>query len=207
MSVEPAVGVTFAGLIKMVRRGIIKPDDVVVVNGSGHTLPVETQILGSHWQHVVELEAREQTALVPEESLVDAVQRMEHDDEHQGDLRRIVVIEDNNDAARLISRILHARGSYDVKVANEGASGLELIRAHKPDLVITDLMMPGVDGFTVIETMKSDAKLSRIPIVVITAKELTVRDRERLSGQIDMLLQKGSFIDEEFVDSLISELE
>lgn len=204
MSMEPATGVTFAGLIKMVRRGIIKPDDVVVVNGSGHTLPVETQILGEHWDHVVELEAREQTALVPEESLVSAMQKMENKED---DLNHIVVIEDNNDAARLISRILEARGNYNVQVANNGETGLALIRRLKPDLVITDLMMPGVDGFTVIDTLKTDPKLSRIPVVVITAKELTVRERERLSGQIDMILQKGTFIDEEFVDSLIDELE
>ncbi|MEL6148852.1 MAG: pyridoxal-phosphate dependent enzyme [Chloroflexota bacterium] len=205
MSVEPATGVTFAGLIKMVRQGIIMPDDVVVVNCSGHTLPVETQILGEHWEHVVELETREQTAVVPEEGLANAMQEMEHHKEDR--LRRIVVIEDNNDAARLISRILRTRGNYEVRLAGNGADGLALIRKDRPDLVITDLMMPIVDGFTVIETMKSDRNLSQIPIVVITAKELTVRDRERLGGQIDMILQKGSFIDDDFVDSLISELE
>ena len=203
MSVEPATGVTFAGLIKLVRRGIIQPDDVVVVNVSGHTLPVETQILGDHWEHVVELETQGQTAVVPEEPLVSAVRQMEG----SKGLRRIVVIEDNNDAARLISRILNARGNYEVILADNGADGIKAVRQNKPDLVITDLMMPGVDGFTVIDTLKSDPKLSPIPIVVITAKELTVRERERLSGQIDMILQKGAFIDEEFVDTLISELE
>ncbi|MEO1443890.1 MAG: threonine synthase, partial [Chloroflexota bacterium] len=159
MSVEPATGVTFAGLIKMVRQGIIMPDDVVVVNCSGHTLPVETQILGEHWEHVVELETREQTAVVPEEGLANAMQEMEHHKEDR--LRRIVVIEDNNDAARLISRILRTRGNYEVRLAGNGADGLALIRKDRPDLVITDLMMPIVDGFTVIETMKSDRNLSQ----------------------------------------------
>jgi threonine synthase len=204
MSVEPATGVTFAGLIKMVRRGIIQPDDVVVVNVSGHTLPVETQILGEHWAHNVELDTQEQTAVVPEDSLVSAVQEVEGT---AATLRQIVVIEDNNDAARLISRILTARGSYEVHVAENGEVGLALIEQHRPDLIITDLMMPIVDGFTVIDRVKSDPRLTQIPIVVITAKELTVKDRSRLSGQIDMILQKGGFIDEEFVDSLINELE
>jgi CheY-like chemotaxis protein len=68
-------------------------------------------------------------------------------------------------------------------------------------------MMPGVDGFTLIDIMKGDPDMARIPIVVVTAKELTAKERARLSGQINMLLQKGSFIDEEFVESLISELE
>jgi CheY-like chemotaxis protein len=67
-------------------------------------------------------------------------------------------------------------------------------------------MMPDVDGFAVIETMKSDPTTSDIPIVVVTAKELTVKERARLSGQIEMLLQKGSFIDEEFIESLVSKL-
>jgi CheY-like chemotaxis protein len=73
-------------------------------------------------------------------------------------------------------------------------------------MVITDLMMPDVDGFKVIETMKADKAMANIPIVVVTAKELTAKERQRLSGQIDMLLQKGSFIDEEFIESLVSKL-
>ena len=201
MSVEPATGVTIAGLIKMVRRGIIKPDDVVVVNISGHTLPVETQILGEQWAHDVELNARDQTSVVPEDSLVSAVAKMDTDD-----LRRIVVIEDNNDAARLISRILQSRGNYEVVLAANGEEGLARIHEQRPDLIITDLMMPIVDGFAVIDRVKSDPKLNSIPIVVITAKELTVRERNRLSGQIDMILQKGAFIDDDFVDNLVSEL-
>ncbi|MFZ4813042.1 MAG: threonine synthase [Phototrophicaceae bacterium] len=203
MSVEPATGVTIAGLIKMVQRGVIQPDDIVVVNISGHTLPVETQILGQHWQHVVELEAREQTAVVPEGPLTAAMDKMQ-DGQKAG--RKVVVLEDNSDAARLIRRILEARGNYEVKIANDGEAGLALIREEMPDLVITDLMMPRMDGFTVIDTLKNDPTLSHIPIVVITAKELTVREKERLSGQIDMLLQKGTFIDAEFVDTLINQL-
>jgi CheY-like chemotaxis protein len=113
-----------------------------------------------------------------------------------------VVVEDNSDAARLIQRILEARGSYEVHVAHDGIGRVSTHPRRRPDLVITDLMMPGVDGFSVIDTMKADPEMSRIPIVVVTAKELTAKERARLSGQINMLLQKGSFIDEEFVESL-----
>jgi len=201
LSVEPATGVTFAGLFKMVQRGIIKPDDVVVVNCSGHTMPVETQILGEQWQHSVDLSVRSPQPVLPEEGLLSALEQVE------SLVKRIVVVEDNRDAARLIQRILEARGKYEVHVAHEGGSGIDIIRNIRPDLVITDLMMPGVDGFSVIDTMKADPEMSRIPIVVVTAKELTAKERARLSGQINMLLQKGSFIDEEFVESLVSELE
>jgi threonine synthase len=72
--------------------------------------------------------------------------------------------------------------------------------------VITDLMMPDVDGFTVINTMKTDPQFSHIPIVVVTAKELTVKEQEYLESHVNMVLQKGSFIDEEFIENLVNRL-
>jgi threonine synthase len=201
MSVEPATGVTFAGLFKMVQKGIIKPDDVVVVNVSGHTLPVETRILGEQWQQSVDLSVKSPAPVLPEEGLLSALEQVD------SLVRRIVVVEDNRDAARLIQRILVARGSYEVDIAHDGIEGIQLIRRRRPDLVVTDLMMPHMDGFTVIDTMKADPDMSRIPIVVVTAKELTAKERARLNGQINMLLKKGSFIDEEFVEKLVDQLD
>jgi threonine synthase len=200
MSVEPATGVTFAGLITMVRRGVIKPDDVVVVNCSGHTAPVETHILGDKWQELVDLSAQAKNQTVPAEPLVSAIEQM-------GAYRkRVVVIEDNEAAARLMTRILQSRDDCEVQIANDGSAGLALVRSWHPDIVITDLMMPDVDGFTVINTMKSDPEMNHIPIVVVTAKELTVRERAYLNTQVDMLLQKGSFLDEDFIENLVSRL-
>jgi len=201
ISVEPAAGVMFAGMFKLVQRGVIKPDEVVVLNCSGHTLPVEREILGEQWQKQVELQ-RSQTVQLPEDKLLSALDHIE------SSIRRILVIEDSADAARLIKRLLEARGQdYDVHLAPDGRAGLQMMLEIKPDLVITDLMMPDVDGFVVIEAMKSDEVLQNVPIVVITAKELTARDRERLNGQIEMVLQKGSSIDDDFIDSLMNKLE
>jgi len=201
ISVEPATGVTFAGLFKLVQQGIIKRDDVVVVNVSGHTLPVEKTILGEQWQKLVDLsDTQEAVALPPEESLVQAIDTVDKKN------KQIVVIEDNEAAARLMSRILESRDDCEVHLAHNGRAGLSLIRQISPDMVITDLMMPDVDGFQVIEQMKADAGLSHIPIVVVTAKELTVKERAQIDGKIDMLLQKGSFLDDSFVQNLIEKL-
>ncbi|MCC6616348.1 MAG: threonine synthase [Anaerolineae bacterium] len=201
ISVEPAAGVMFAGMFKLVQRGVIRPDEVVVLNCSGHTLPVEREILGEQWQKQVELQ-RSKTVQLPEDKLLSALDHIE------SSIRRILIIEDSPDAARLIKRLLEARGQdYDVHLAPDGRAGLQMMLEIKPDLVITDLMMPDVDGFVVIEAMKSDEVLQHVPIVVITAKELTASDRERLNGQVEMLLQKGSSIDDDFIDSLMNKLE
>ena len=202
ISIEPAVGAAFAGLFKMVRQGVIKSDEVVVVNCSGHTLPVETTILGEQWQNLVELAAAEDAPpLPPEESLVSVLDMVD------GHARQIIVIEDNEAAARLMSRILENRDDCTVHLAHNGRAGMDLIRRIHPDLVITDLMMPDVDGFQVIEMMKSSPELVQIPIAVVTAKELTVQEREFLGSQVDVLVQKGSFVDDEVIEGLIDRLQ
>jgi threonine synthase len=101
---------------------------------------------------------------------------------------------------------LRSRGQYQVEIASDGPSGIELVRRLRPDVIITDIMMPGMDGFQVLDVLKADPVLSQIPVIVLTAKELTPRERERLGGQIGALLQKGSFLDEELLQSIIGTL-
>ena len=200
LSIEPATGVTFAGLIKLVRNGTIKPDDFVVINCSGHTFPVEKHILGDQWKRDVDVAPVGKRINLPTEGLLSALEQV------QAPLNRVLIIEDNYDAARLVQRLLQARGKFEVMIANDGAQGLRMVRELRPDLVITDIMMPGMDGFQVIEEINADEALSEIPIIVLTAKELTVHERERLSGQIDALLQKGSTLDEDLLQNILNAL-
>ena len=200
VSIEPATGVTFAGLIKLVRAGTIKPDDFVVVNCSGHTFPVEKHILGDQWKRDVDVAPVGKRINLPTEGLLSALEQV------QAPLNRVLIIEDNFDAARLVQRLLQARGKFEVMIANDGAQGLRIVREQRPDLVITDIMMPGVDGFQVIEEINADDDLRDIPIIVLTAKELTVYERERLSGQIEALLQKGSTLDEDLLQNILNAL-
>jgi threonine synthase len=86
--------------------------------------------------------------------------------------------------------------------ASNGREGLELIQRELPDLVILDLMMPEMDGFTVIEALRAKQETATIPVIVATAKELTTDEKSRLSGQIQSLMQKGDFLNDEFLEEV-----
>lgn len=194
LSVEPATAVTFAGLFKLVREGKILPHETVVLNCSGHTFPVEKHIVGEHYSRdMIVPDTGELMSQGREEGLLTALEELD------GRVQRITIIEDNPDAARLIRRILQAQGDFLIDEAHDGQAGLHLIRKTKPNLVILDLMMPRLDGFGVIESIKADPSLKDTPIIVITAKELTKEEKERLDGQIKALLQKGSFMDSDLL--------
>ena len=85
----------------------------------------------------------------------------------------VLVIDDQADDILLIRRILEAQHSYRVIEASGGQAGIDLVHQRKPDVVILDLMMPEVDGFTVLEMLKREPNTRNIPVIVITAKELT----------------------------------
>lgn len=212
LSMEPAAAVACAGLIKMVQEQLISPNETVVINASGHTFPVEKQILEneivrSHIRvqnlekEVVEednkTEPRQRASeALPQEGLLTALRRL--DDRVQS----IVIIEDELDARVLLRRILQYTRKYNIFEAADGNSGINLIRTEKPDLVLLDLMLPGIDGFTILDMMKADVELRDIPVIVITAKDLTSKDYKRLSGRVESLLQKGEFMEEELFESI-----
>jgi threonine synthase len=198
LSMETAAAMAFAGLFKLLNNGVIKRDDVVVVNCSGHTFPVEKHLLGDEWAQTIEL-PEEEPHLVPpaEEGLLGSLEQI---DER---VHSIAILEDNPQSALLLRRILQTRGDYQILEARDGASGLEMVRREHPDLILLDLMMPGMDGFEVLEALKADKELSKVPIVVITAKELTSAERKRLSGQIEALMEKGAFTDEDLLEEIL----
>ncbi|HEY9152623.1 MAG TPA: response regulator, partial [Anaerolineales bacterium] len=80
--------------------------------------------------------------------------------------------------------------------------GLNLIRRELPDLIILDLMMPEMDGFAVMDALKADQKTAEIPVIVATAKELTPEEKGRLGTQIQSLMQKGDFLNDEFLEEV-----
>ena len=194
ISAEPAAAVAFAGLFKLIRAGVIKPSDTVVVNCTGHTMPAEPSILGDNWSRDVKFPTSNET---PQEGLLSALTQVAPER-----FPKIAIVEDTAEARRLIRRILQSQGSFTILEASNGREGLELIQRELPDLVILDLMMPEMDGFSVIEALRAKQETAIIPVIVATAKELTVDEKSRLSGQIQSLMQKGDFLNDEFLEEV-----
>ena len=112
------------------------------------------------------------------------------------DLPLILLIEDHKDVAQYITQCLS--GSYKTLVAASGDEGLELAFAHLPDIVITDVMMPGKDGYEVCKTLKEDELTNHIPIIMLTAKATTEDRLHGLSHGADAYLSKP-FLREELL--------
>jgi threonine synthase len=196
ISAEPAAAVAFAGLFKLVRAGVIKPTDKVVVNCTGHTMPTEPFILGDNWARNVVMPStyKEET---PQEGLLAALSRIAPDR-----FPCIALVDDSPDARRLIRRILQSQGNFTIHEAENGTEALKLVERENPDLIILDLMMPEMDGFAVLDALKARPETADIPVIVSTAKELTPEEKNKLKGQIQALMQKGDFLSDEFLEEV-----
>jgi threonine synthase len=198
ISAEPAAAVAFAGLFKLIRSGKIKTTDIVVVNCTGHTMPAEAFILGENWERNVEFSStkKEET---PADGLLAALNSIAPDH-----FPLVAIVDDSMEARRLIRRILQSQGDFKIIEAENGKEAIKLFENNLPDLIILDLMMPEVDGFGVLDMLKSKPETVNIPIIVSTAKELTTEEKNRLKGQIQALMQKGDFMSDDFLDEVQS---
>jgi threonine synthase len=199
MAVEPATAVAFAGLEKMLKCGDIGKEELVVINCTGHTFPVEKHVLGD--QFAVDVELSDGQAPAPQEGLQAALENLDEK------TTSVLLIDDNEDATLLIRRLLESRKNYRIFIAKDGWDGLAQARQMLPDLIVTDLMMPGVDGFGLVEELRLDPRTRDIPIVVVSAKDITPEERLRLNGHIEALYQKASLPPRKFVDQLIQVIE
>ncbi len=119
----------------------------------------------------------------------------------------ILLVDDNPDDALLIQRLLEGRKKYRMYHAKDGLEGLVMAKQKLPDLIVSDLTMPGMDGFGLVEELKLDPRTKDIPIVVVSAKDITVEERTRLNGHIEAVYQKGSLPTRKFVDQVIQVIE
>lgn len=115
--------------------------------------------------------------------------------------RRVVYIEDDQEMIDLVVLILTRRG-FEIKGAHGGRNGLDLVLQDPPDLVLLDLMMPGMDGWEVYQQIKANESTRNIPVIIITAKAQAI---DRVLGlhiaKVDDYIAKP-FRPQELVDSI-----
>jgi CheY-like chemotaxis protein len=108
----------------------------------------------------------------------------------EGAERRALVVDDKAENRDLLRRALENEG-WQVSEAENGQVGLERVADNAPSLILLDLMMPVMDGFDFVMEMRKRNASRAIPIVVVTAKDVTEEDRQRLNGDVVGLIEKG----------------
>jgi DNA-binding response OmpR family regulator len=110
----------------------------------------------------------------------------------------VLVVEDDAATREMLRRTLEKEG-WQVTEAENGRLGIERLKASRPALILLDLMMPEMDGFGFMEELHRQPQCHHLPVIVITAKDLTAEDIQRLNGQVARILQKSSMTTEELV--------
>jgi CheY-like chemotaxis protein len=118
-----------------------------------------------------------------------------------------LVVDDDESIRALFRRALDEDG-WSVAEAANGAEALERVSACRPNIVLLDLMMPVMDGFEFLLEFRKAIENAKIPVIVVTAKDLTDDDRSRLSGGVERIVEKGALTATdllEHVHSLVGE--
>ena len=111
-----------------------------------------------------------------------------------GDLRRILIVDDDPRMARILSRMLHATGrQVEIVWAENGVEGLREMREQRPDLVLLDLVMPEMDGYNVLARMKEDPELCPVPVTIITAQAHTPLEERQMGGNTLTVFNAAGF--------------
>ncbi len=115
-----------------------------------------------------------------------------------GEALRVLVVDDDPKAVDLMTTRL-AGLATEVLCAHGGAEAITVARREMPDLIVLDLLMPDVNGFDVVDALNEDAETARIPIMVVTSKNITDADRDRLDGHVSSIMEKTPFSPDRFL--------
>lgn len=121
-------------------------------------------------------------------------------------MKKILIVDDERKIVQIIQAYLEREG-FQAITAYDGKTAVETAHKQHPDLIVLDLMLPGLDGFGVLEELKLDKRTRHIPIVVVSAKDISAEERRRLSGQIEAIYQKGALPPRAFAEQVIEVLE
>ncbi|HEY9199694.1 MAG TPA: response regulator [Gammaproteobacteria bacterium] len=115
--------------------------------------------------------------------------------------RRVLVVDDNHATRDLVARTLGEAG-FEVVQAVDGAHALTLLEQAPPALLLTDLILPNKNGFDLISELRAQAEWVGLPVLVMTAMDLSEEDRVRLRDQVDGIVQKGVHLRQELLEGV-----
>ena len=150
-------------------------------------LPISRKATMTNNAHFI---SRSESIITTENSNIESAERFNPNSQ----LPLSLIIEDNHDVAHYLKACL--KGKYQTLHASNGDLGIEMAFKHIPDIIISDVMMPGKDGYEVCKTLKTDERTDHIPIIILTAKVTTQDKLTGLSHGADAYLEKP-FNDEE----------
>lgn len=186
ISTGSGIGLAFVNSLVKLHKGTVRVDSEV---GKGSVFTVEipvsrtdykdNEIVFGNSQYVVAFEPVEHSKVVP--VLQNEVERLSNKP-------AILVVDDNQELLEFISETLAT--DYVVTTAIDGAQGMEKIEENLPDLIISDVMMPGMDGFELTRKLKNDIQTSHIPVVLLTAKSGEENEYEGLQTGADYYIEK-----------------
>ena len=114
---------------------------------------------------------------------------------------RLLLVEDDAPTREMMRRMLE-KEQWTVIEAENGQVALEQMANQQPELILLDLMMPQMDGFTFVNVLQQNEAWRSIPVVILTAKEITAEDRQQLNGYVENILQKGAYTREELLSQV-----
>lgn len=113
------------------------------------------------------------------------------------DKKKILVVDDDADLVKMLKLRIESEG-FEFASAEDGEDMLKLVKTYKPDLIILDIMLPNIDGYTALREMRKDDEFKDIPVIILTAKEKkAVGDLfalEKVSGFIEKPFETGDLL-------------
>lgn len=119
------------------------------------------------------------------------------------DTSKILVVDDEENVRKTLRHSL-AKQKWLVREAGNGEEALKLLKKDKPNVILLDLLMPVMDGFDFIDHLRTSRDYLKIPVIVITAKNITAEDRTRLNGRVIQIIKKSGFSKDNLFKTLAS---
>jgi PAS domain S-box-containing protein len=110
----------------------------------------------------------------------------------------VLLVDDDPSSRGLMKRMLEGE-HWSVREAENGRDGIQKLKEERPDVILLDLLMPEMNGFEFLDAIRQQPDWQSIPVIVVTAKDLTPEERLRLNGQVGLVLQKGTYHKEDLL--------